>query len=91
MTEKKRKTLGRDPFEDEKEQRKSGSVEKLIRGSGRKGSNAKAVTVSVQLTPSNIKHLDRIRAELARRGREGVSRNDLIRIAISLLSADDVT
>jgi hypothetical protein len=79
--------MGRDPFEDRKEDRRSDSVGKLIRG----GPGAKEVEVTVRLTVSNLRHLDAIRARLAERGRSGVTRNDLIRIAITLLSADDVT
>lgn len=87
----KKKSLGRDPFEDPSEDPSSSSVEKLIKGTvpGREP-GAKEVPVSVKLTPSNIKHLDALRAELARRGKPGLSRNDLIRIAITLLTADDV-
>ena len=85
------KSLGRDPFEDPSEDPSPGSVEKLIRGAapGREP-GAKEVFVGVKLTPSNIKHLDAISAELARRGKPGLSRNDLIRIAITLLTANDV-
>ncbi len=86
---KKKTSLGRDPFEDDKEQRQSKMVEKLIKG-GPKGPGAKEVAIEARLTPANIKHLDRIRQQLAKRGRGDVSRNDLIRIAITLLSADDV-
>jgi hypothetical protein len=88
---KKKKSLGRDPFEDLKENSTSNSVEKLIkRKSPWKDPGAKEVSVNVKLTPSNIKHLDSIRAELVKLGKEDVSRNDLIRIAITLLSADDI-
>ena len=51
---------------------------------------AKEVVVNVKLTPSNIKHLDAIRARLAKRGKGEISRNDLIRIAITLLTDEDV-
>lgn len=87
MGDRKRKSMGRDPFEDRKEDRRSDSVGKLIRG----GPGAKEVEVTVRLTVSNLRHLDAIRARLAERGRSGVTRSDLIRIAITLLSADDVT
>jgi len=85
--DRKRKSMGRDPFEDRKEDRRSDSVGKLIRG----GPGAKEVEVTVRLTVSNLRHLDAVRARLAERGRSGVTRSDLIRIAITLLSADDVT
>ena len=87
MGDRKRKSMGRDPFEDRKEDRRSETVGKLIRG----GPGAKEVEVTVRLTVSNLRHLDAIRARLAERGREKVTRNDLIRIAITLLSAEDVT
>jgi hypothetical protein len=87
---KKKRSLGRDAFEDKKEENQSSSVEKLIKSRPAGTAEAKEVTVSVRLTPSNIKHLDAIRRVLADRGKGDVSRNDLIRIAITLLSADDV-
>ena len=88
---RKRKSLGRDPFEDLKENSNSNSVEKLIkRKSPWKDPGAKEVLVNVKLTPSNIKHLDGIRAKLAEIGKGNMSRNDLIRIAITLLSAEDI-
>lgn len=87
---KKKQSIGRDPFEDSNEDVPSGTVEKLIKGRAPGTPEAKEVSVNVKLTPSNIKHLDAIRRELAARGRGGLSSNDLIRIAITLLSADDV-
>jgi len=89
VSSNKKKSLGRDPFEDEKEQRPAGTVEKLIKGRAQ-APEAREVSVTVRLTPSNLKHLDGIRTELAARGKRGVSRNELIRIAISLLTADDI-
>lgn len=86
----KKRSLGRDPFEDDNEKRISDSVEKLIKGRPTGTPGAKEVTVSVRLTPSNIKHLDAIRKALEQRGKGTLSRNDLIRIAIQLLSADDI-
>ncbi len=89
--DKKKKSLGRDPFEDIKEKSSSNSVEKLIKNKSRPGTpEAKEVPVNIKLTPSNIKHLDGIRAKLAKRGKGNLSRNDLIRIAITLLSVDDI-
>jgi hypothetical protein len=88
---KKKKSLGRDPFDDAKQEPASHSVEKLIKGKGLKGgAEAKEVPVTVRLTPSNIKHLDAIRARLADLGRGEISRDDLIRIAIMLLSVEDI-
>jgi hypothetical protein len=88
---KKKKSLGRDPFDDAKQQPTSKSVEKLIKGKGlKRAPEAKEVQVRVKLTPSNIKHLDAIRTQLAGQGRSDMSRNDLIRIAITLLSAEDI-
>jgi hypothetical protein len=87
---KKKQSLGRDPFEDDNEEPRSDTVEKLIKGRHAGSPEAKEVSVNVRLTPSNLKHLDAIRRALAKRGKAGVSRNDLIRIAITLLSADDV-
>lgn len=88
MADKKR-SMGRDPFEDDNAGHKSDSVEKLIKGRAPGSPEAREVSVSVRLTPSNIKHLDAIRRELESRGKK-LSRNELIRIAISLLTADEV-
>ena len=90
MSKKKKKSLGRDPFEDGKEERTSESVKKLITAKPINQAEARKVKVTVQLTPSSLKHLDGLKAEVARRGRE-VTRDELIRIAITLLAADDVT
>jgi hypothetical protein len=87
----KKKSLGRDPFEDPKVNAGSGSVEKLIRGKGlQPGPGTKEVLVNVKLTPSDLKHLDAIRSRLAAGGRGAFSRNELIRIAITLLSEEDI-
>ena len=88
---KKKKSLGRDPFDDKKQRLASNSVEKLIKGKGLTGGpGAREVLVNVKLTPSNLKHLDTIRVQLADRGKGSYSRNDLIRIAIELLSDKDI-
>jgi hypothetical protein len=88
---KKKKSLGRDAFDDANQHQTRGSVEKLIKGKALPSQpGAKEVVVNVRLTPSNIKHLDAIRARLAERGKGKLTRNDLIRIAITLLSEDDV-
>jgi hypothetical protein len=87
---KKKRSLGRDPFEDAGRGRSSNSVERLIKAKPAGSPGAKEMTVNVKLTPSNIKHLDEIRARLAERGKGELTRNDLIRIAIALLSAEDI-
>lgn len=88
---KKKKSLGRDAFDDAHQQQTSGSVTKLIKGKAlKKTPEAKEVLVNVKLTPANIKHLDEIRARLAEQGKGNYTRNDLIRIAITLLSEEDV-
>jgi hypothetical protein len=88
---KKKKSLGRDPFEDNNREQISNSVGKLIKGKGVAAEpEAREVSVTVLLTPSNLKQLDALRAKLARQGKGSYSRNDLIRIAITLLSAEDI-
>lgn len=89
MSERRKKSMGRDPFDDEKGGRGSDTVSKLIRGPSPLLPDARAVEVTVRLTPANLKHLDAMRALLAERGRE-ISRDELIRIAITLLTAEDV-
>jgi hypothetical protein len=81
--------MGRDPFEDKKGDRASDSVGKLIRGRSALSPDAREVEVRVRLTPATLKHLDALRERLVARGRD-VSRDELIRIAITLLSAEDV-
>ena len=81
--------MGRDPFEDKKNERESETVSRLIRGKSPLAPDAREVEVRVKLTPATMKHLDAVRERLAARGRE-VSRDELIRIAITLLSAEDV-
>jgi hypothetical protein len=80
--------MGRDPFEDSDGSEKSNSVEKLIKGKVPGAPEAREVSVTVRLTPSNLKHIDNVRRELEARGKT-LSRNELIRLAISLLTADD--
>ena len=82
--------MGRDPFEDANESPNSRSVEKLIRGKSPLVPDTRAVEVTLRLTPGALKHLASVRAKLAARGRE-VSEDELVRIAITLLSAEDVT
>lgn len=89
MPDRRKRSLGRDPFEDANENRASRTVERLIRGKVRLAGDAKEIRVDVRLTPSSLKHLDKVREHLKARGRE-VSRDELIRIAITLLTEDDV-
>ena len=89
MPDRRKRSIGRDPFEDAKEESASKTVERLIRGKVQLASDVKEITVGVRLTPSSLKHLDKVRERLKARGRE-VSRDELIRIAITLLTEDDV-
>jgi len=86
----KKKSLGRDPFDDQNEEQDSRTVRRLIKGKAVAKPGAKEVVVSVRLTPAAIKHLDKVRAALEKRGRTDMNRDDLIRIAITLLSAEDI-
>ena len=90
MPDRRKRSFGRDPFEDAKEDRASRTVERLIRGKVHLAPDAKEIEVDVRLTPASLKHLDRLRERLQARGRD-VSRDELIRIAITLLTEDDVT
>ena len=90
MSHHKRKSMGRDPFEDARNTRESDTVSRLIRGRSPLSPDAREVEVVVKLTPATMKHLDAVRARLAERGRE-VSRDELIRIAITLLAPEDVS
>jgi len=87
----RRKKLGRDPFEDAKLEKESSTVEKLIRGKPAPRGGPREVEVAVKLTPANLKQLERVNAQLVKRGRPAMSRDELIRVAITLLSADDIT
>jgi hypothetical protein len=89
VSQQRRKSLGRDPFDDKKSERESDTVSRLIRGRSPLLPDAREVEVKVRLTPSTMKHLDVVRKLLASRGRE-ISRDELIRIAITLLTAEDV-
>jgi hypothetical protein len=52
-------------------------------------SDVKQIDVTVHLTPSNLKHLDALVTELEKAGKGRFSRNELIRVAITLLSVGD--
>ena len=90
MSDQKKKRVGRDPFEEKGNAADSGTVARLIRGRSPLAPDPREVPVTVNLTPATLKHLDALHRRLAERGRE-ISRDELIRIAITLLSAEDVT
>ena len=89
MSDRRRRSLGRDAFEDSKESRDTDTVKRLIRGKSPLAPDAREVEVVVKLTPATLKHLDQLVALLQARGRR-ISRDELIRIAVTLLSVDDV-
>lgn len=89
MGDRRRKSLGRDAFDDSAEPRESETVRKLIRGRTPLAPDAREVDVTVRLTPSSLKHLDQVRQRLEAGGRR-VTRDELIRIAITLLRAEDI-
>jgi hypothetical protein len=86
----RKKRIGRDPFDEKEAAAKPGTVARLIRGRSPLAPDAREVPVTVRLTPATLKHLDALHRRLAARGRE-ISRDELIRIAITLLSAEDIT
>ena len=86
---KRKKTLGRDVFVGRSE-KDSGSIGKILQGRRfHAEARVKEIEVRVKLTPSNLKHLDALVSGLESKGKGRFSRNDLIRVAITLLSADD--
>lgn len=89
MSDHRKKSLGRDPFDEQKKERTSDTVSRLIKGKSPLAPDAREVPVTVKLTPATMKHLDALRQQLAGRGRD-ISRDELIRIAVTLLSAEDV-
>jgi hypothetical protein len=89
VSDHRKRSLGRDPFEDDKNDRASDTVSKLIRGKSPLAPDAREVPVTVKLTPATMKHLDVLREKLAARGRD-MTRDELIRIAITLLKAEDI-
>jgi hypothetical protein len=86
----RKKRMGRDPFEEKESAPASDTVARLIRSRSPLTPDAREVPVTVRLTPATLKHIDALQRRLAERGRE-ISRDELIRIAITLLSAEDVT
>jgi hypothetical protein len=87
---KRKKSLGRDVFDRPSDKAGAGALEKVLTGRGpRAQPSAKEIEVKIKLTPSNLKHLDAIRSRLNSEGKGRLSRNDLIRVAIALLSTED--
>lgn len=87
---KKKPSLGRDVFSAKPGQAKSDAVKKMLESTGGKGAaQPRHVEVAVKLTPSNIKHLDALAEQLQKAGKGSFSRSELIRVAITLLSAGD--
>lgn len=90
MHPKKKKSLGRDVFQRPVEKGGGGTLGKIMSGrAGPGGASVKEIDVRVKLTPSNLKQLDAIGARLEAEGKGKFSRNDLIRVAIALLSSED--
>ncbi|MBP2681033.1 MAG: hypothetical protein H6Q78_896 [Candidatus Krumholzibacteriota bacterium] len=86
---KGKKTLGRDVFAGRSE-KDSGAIGKILQGRRFPDeARVKEIEVRVKLTPSNLKHLEALASGLESKGKGRFSRNELIRVAITLLSADD--
>jgi hypothetical protein len=87
---KRSRSLGRDVFEKSNAADKSDTLKRLLENNRSQApAEAKQVEVRVKLTPSNIKHLDALRAALEKEGKGRFTRNELIRVAITLLSSGD--
>lgn len=87
--DKKKRSLGRDVFSGT-DKTKSQAVRKMLENNVHKEPpDAKKIEVAVELTPSNIKHLDTLMAELEKSGKGRFTRSELIRVAITLLSVGD--
>ena len=93
MRPKRKQSLGQDVFGGEKKKGASGSLRRILGGKRPKpakpAKKKDEIEVSVTLTPNDIKHLDDVQAELEKMGRGRLNRTTLIRVAISLLSAED--
>jgi Arc/MetJ-type ribon-helix-helix transcriptional regulator len=88
--DKKKRSLGRDAFTPAGDKASSQAIRKMLDKTPAKATpEARQVEVTVTLTPSNIKHLDALIGELERTGKGRFSRSELIRVAITLLSAGD--
>jgi len=87
---KRKKSLGRDVFVGPSQKDASGTIKKILQGRRlRAEASVKEIEVRIKLTPSNLKQLDAIRTGVEKRGKGRLSRNDLIRVAITLLSVED--
>jgi hypothetical protein len=86
---KRKKTLGRDVF-GSRADKESGTIGKILQGRRfHEDARTREIEVRVRLTPSNLKHLEALRTGLESKGKGRFSRNELIRVAITLLSAED--
>ena len=86
----KPRSLGRDVFNEAPKGKGSGAVRKILTSTtAPEDGPAQPIEVNCCLTPYEISHLDGLRAELKRQGRE-FTRDELIRLAIVLLSLGDV-
>jgi hypothetical protein len=88
--DKKKPSLGRDVFDGPGDRTRSEAVKKILQNRVQKApASAKEVEVKVSLTPSNIRHLETLLRELERAGKGQFTRDELIRVAITLLSVSD--
>ena len=88
--DKPKKSFGRDAFGTKPGEKKSQALKKILEGTSYKeAATAKELEVKIKLTPSNIKHLDILRVELEKAGKGRFTRNELIRIAVTLLATGD--
>jgi len=85
---KKKPSLGRDPFSTTNKPQ-SGAVRKMLDDNTSKQADTKQIDVAIKLTPSSLKHLDGLIVELEKAGKGRYTRNELIRVAITLLSEGD--
>jgi hypothetical protein len=86
--DEKKRSLGRDVF-GKPDRAKSEAVKKILQDKVHRETSAREVEVKVKITPSNLRHLDTLIDELHKVGKGRFTRNELIRIAITLLSVGD--
>ena len=87
---KKKQSLGRDVFSGAPDGTKSQAIKKMLQSKvHQEPPAAKQVEVRIKLTPSNITHLDTLIAELDKAGKGQFTRDELIRVAITLLAVGD--
>lgn len=87
---KKKKSLGRNAFEGLVDKEESRALRQLISGTGLPvHAEPREIEVIARLTPANIRQLDQLQEKLAESGKGHFSRDQLIRIAIALLSFED--